>query len=210
MQSIMVRKTKGLTAMFAGLLFFLIGAIIIGCTLPAFTHTRPELVQVPRSEVIIDSTFDLNQLQDKVVQFQIAIGQSLNIYASGNGNMSFSIVNFTKTNGVIQPDQPDIIYFFQNDTATINTTWSPQSRVADPGKYYLVFLARNASSDSSVHIYANATKTWTDYRLKDVLAEDRIPLLDQRFVYLGSAMAVFGTALFSITLSHNRRSRNHK
>lgn len=206
----MVRGIKGLKAMFAGLLFFLIGAILIVCTLPVFTHTRQELVQVPRSEVIIDSTFDIHQLEDKVVQFQISIGQSLNIYAAGNGNMSFSIANFTDADGAIQPDQPDIVYFSQNDTATINTTWSPQSRVPDPGKYCLVFLARNASSDSPVHVYANATKTWTDYRLKDVLAEDRIPLLDQSFVYVGSAMAVFGTALFSITLSRSHRPRNRK
>jgi hypothetical protein len=206
----MVRKMKGLKAMFVGLLVFLIGAILIVCTLPVFTHTRQELVQVPRSEVIVDSTFDIHQLKDKVVQFQASIGQSLNIYASGNGNMSFSIANFTNSDGAIQPDQPDIIYFSQNDTATINTTWSPQSRVPDPGKYCLVFLARNASSDSPIHVYANITKTWTDYHLKDVLAEDRIPLLDQSFVYVGSAMAVFGAALFSITLSRSHRPRNRK
>ena len=206
----MVHKIKGLKAMFAGLLFFLIGAILIICTLPVFTHTRQELVQVPRSEVIVDSTFDIHQLEDKTVQFQISIGQSLNIYVAGNGNMSFSIANFTDADGAIQPDQPDIVYFSQNDTATINTTWSPQSRVPDPGKYYIVFLARNASSDSPVQVYANATKTWTDYQLRDVVAEDRIPLLDQSFVYVGSVMAVFGTALFSITLSRSHRPRNRK
>ena len=196
--------------MLAGLLIFLTGAIIIVCALPVFTHTRQELVQVPRSEVIVDSTFDIHQLEDKVVQFQISIGQSLNIYAAGNGNMSFSIANFTDADGAIQPDQPDIVYRSQNDTATVNMTWSPQSRVPDPGKYYLVFLARNASTDSPVHVYANATKMWTDYRLKDVLAEDRIPLLDQSFVYVGSVMAVFGTALFSITLSRSHRPRNRR
>ena len=204
----MVRKIKGLKAMLAGLLIFLTGAIIIVCTLPVFTHTRQELVQVPRSEIIIDSAFDIHQLEDKVVQFQISIGQSLNIYAAGNGNMSFSIANFTDAEGAIQPDQPDIVYFSQNNTATINTIWRPQSRVPDPGKYYLVFLARNASSDLPVHVYANATKTWTDYSLKDVVAEDRVPLLDQSFVYVGSVMAVFGTALFSITLSRSHRPRN--
>jgi len=207
----MVRKIKGLKAMLAGLLIFLTGAILIVCTLPVFTHTRQELVQVPRSEIIIDSTFDIHQLEDKVVSFQASIGQSLNIYAAGNGNMSFSIANFTDADGAIQPDKPDIVYFFQNDTATINITWSlNQTRVPDPGKYYLVFLARNASTNSPVHVYANATKMWTDYLLKDVLAEDRIPLLDQSFVYVGSAMAVLGTALFSITLSRSHRPRNRK
>ena len=196
--------------MLAGLLIFLIGTILIVCTLPVFTHTRQELVQVPRSEVIIDNTFDIHQLEDKVVQFQASIGQSIGIYASSNGNVTFLIANFTNANGAIQPDRPDIIYFSQNVSATINATWSPQSRVPDPGKYYLVFLARNASSDSPVHVFAYATKTWTDYRLKDVLAEDRIPLLDQSFVYVGSVMAVFGTALFSITLSRSYRPRNRR
>jgi hypothetical protein len=204
----MVRKIKGLKAMLAGLLIFLTGAILIVCTLPVFTHTRQELVQVPRSEIIVDSAFDIHQLEDKVVPFQISIGQSLNIYAAGNGNMSFSIANFTDAEGAIQPDQPDIVYFSQNNTATINTIWRPQSRVPDPGKYYLVFLARNASSDLPVHVYANATKTWTDYSLKDVVVEDRVRLLDQNFVYVGSVMAVFGTALFSITLSRSHRPRN--
>jgi len=204
----MVRKIKGLKAMLAGLLIFLTGAILIVCTLPVFTHTRQELVQVPRSEIIVDSAFDIHQLEDKVVPFQISIGQSLNIYAAGNGNMSFSIANFTDAEGAIQPDQPDIVYFSQNNTATINTIWRPQSRVPDPGKYYLVFLTRNASSDLPVHVYANATKTWTDYSLKDVVVEDRVRLLDQNFVYVGSVMAVFGTALFSITLSRSHRPRN--
>ena len=206
----MILKTKGLKTMLAGLLVLLTGAILIVCTLPVFTHTRQELVQVPRSEVIIDSTFNIHQLQDNVTPFQITIGQSLNIYAAGNGNMSFLIANFTKTDGAVDPDKPDIVYFNLTDTATINTTWNPKERVADPGRYYLVFLARNVSSDSPLHVYANATKTWTDYQYKDVMAEGRISLLDQNFVYLGSAMAILGTALFSITLSRSRRPRNRK
>lgn len=203
----MARRAKGLNEMLAGLFVFLIGAILIVCTFAIFTHTRQELVQVPRSEVVIDSTFDIHQLEDKLVQFQISIGQTLHIYAYSNQNFSFSIANFTNPNGMIQPDQPDLTYFSQNNNATINTTWSPQSRVADQGTYYLVFLARNAPPDSPVRVYTSTTKTWTDIQFKDVILEDRVPLLNQPFGYLGSALAVIGTIIFSVTFSRSRKER---
>ena len=203
----MARIAKGMKVMLAGLFIFLIGAILIVCTFAVFTHTRQELVQIPRSEVVIDSAFEISQLEDELVQFQISIGQTLHIYAEGNGNLSFSIANFTNPNGVIQPDQPDLTYFSQSDTTAINTTWNPQSRVSDPGKYYLVFLARDALPDSPVQVYTNITKTWTDIQLKDVIVEGRIPLLDQPFGYLGSALAVLGTLMFSVTLSRSRKQK---
>jgi len=206
----MARIIKGMKVMLAGLFIFLIGAILIVCTFAVFTHTRQELVQTPMSEVVIDSAFDISQLEDKLVQFQTSIGQTLHINAEGNGNLSFSIANFTNPNGVIQPDQPDLTYFSQSDTTAINTTWNPQSRVSDPGQYYLVFLARDALPDSPVQVYTNITKTWTDIQLKDVIVEGRIPLLDQPFGYLGSALAVLGTLMFSVTLSRNRRNRNDR
>ena len=204
----MVRAMKGSRSMFSGFLLFLVGMILIVCTFPIFSHTKQEVELVPRSEIIIDSTFNINQSENKTVPFQLSIGQKIGISAMGNKNISCSIVNFTKTDGVVQPDQPDVIYFFQNDTTTINETWSPQTRLPEPGKYYLVFLALDAPPDSPVQVYANATKTWTDVQLKEVPAEDRIPLLDQNFVYVGSAMVVLGTALFSITFSRSRRPRS--
>ena len=203
----MVRKIKGWKAMFAALLLFLTGAILIVCTLPVFTHTRQELLQVPRSEIVFDSAFGIHQLEDKTVEFNISIGQSLKIYATSNGNMSFLIANFTDADGAIQPDQPDLVYFSQNETKTVNTTWSPQSRVPYPGKYYLVFTARDASPDSLVIVHANATKTWTDIQLKEVVAEDRISLLDQNFGYLGSALVILGIAAIRIAVIRNRRSK---
>ena len=196
--------------MVAGLLFFLIGAILIVCTLPVFSHTRQEIVQIPRSEVVADSTFGIHQLEDKTVEFNISIGQSLHVYAVANRNVSFSIVNFTSTNGVIQPDQPGFVYFSQNETETVNTTWSPQSRVPYPGKYCLVFMARDAPPDSPVRVYANATKTWTDIQLKEVVAEDRVSMLDQNYGYLGLAMVVLGMTAIRIAVIRNRRSKRQK
>jgi hypothetical protein len=140
--------------------------------------------------------------------FQLSIGQSIIILATSNGNISCSIANFTQTNEAIQPTKPDVVYFFQNDTTTINKTWSPTERVSEPGKYYLIFLARDAPLTSPVQVYANVTKTWTDIQLIDVPAEGRIPLLDQNFIYAGSAMIILGTLLVSITFSRSRRPRS--
>jgi len=189
----------------AGLLLLLVGAVLIICTLSIFTHTRQEVELVPRSEVIIDSTFNIHKLEDKVLTFQLSIGQSIAILATSNRNVSCSLANFTQTDDAIQPDKPDVLYFFQNDTTTINKTWSPTTRVPEPGKYYLVFLARDASPDSPAQVYANATKTWTDIQLKEVLAEDRVSLLDANYGYVGSAMAVLGIAAIRIAVIRKRR-----
>jgi hypothetical protein len=70
-----------------------------------------------------------------------------------------------------------------------------------------VFLARDALPDSPVQVYANATKTWTDIQLKEVVAEDRVSLLDQNYGYLGSAMAVLGIAAIRIAVIRKRRSK---
>jgi len=201
-------RTNERSAIIAGLMLFLAGTVIIICTFPVFSHTRQEVELVPRSEVIINSTFSIHQLEDKILPLQLSIGQSIIILATSNGNISCSIANFTQTGDAIQPDKPDVVYFFQNDTTTINKTWSPTTRLPEPGKYYLVFLARDAPQNSPVQVHANATKTWTDIQLKEVPAEDRIPLLDQNFIYVGSAMIILGTALFSITFSRSRRPRS--
>lgn len=197
-------KTNERITIIAGLMLCLFGTVIIICTFPIFGHTRQEVELVPRSEVIINSTFSIYQLEGKIVPFQLSIGQSIIILATSNGNISCSIANFTQGDA-IQPDEPHVVYFFQNDTTTINKTWNPTIRSPEPGKYFLVFLAPNALQNSPVQVHANATKTWTDIQLKEVPAEDRIPLLDQNFIYVGSAMIILGTALFSITFSRSRR-----
>jgi len=204
----MVRRTNERNTIVAGLMLFLVGTVLIICTFPVFSHTRQEVELVPRSEVIINSTFNIHQSEDKILPFQLSIGQSIIILATSNGNISCSIANFTQTNEAIQPTKPDVVYFFQNDTTTINKTWSPTERVSEPGKYYLIFLARDAPLTSPVQVYANVTKTWTDIQLIDVPAEGRIPLLDQNFIYAGSAMIILGTLLVSITFSRSRRPRS--
>lgn len=201
-------RTNERITIIAGLMLCLFGTVLIICTFPIFAHTRQEVELVPRSEIIINSTFSIYQLEGKILPFQLSIGQSIIILATSNGNISCSIANFTQSDETIQPDQPDVVYFFQNDTTTINKTWSPTERVSEPGKYYLIFLARNAPQNSPVQVYANVTKTWTDIQLIDVPAEGRIPLLDQNFIYAGSALVILGTALFSITFSRSRRPRS--
>jgi len=203
----MIHGTKERNTIIAGLLLFLVGTVLIICTLPFFSHTRQEVELVPRSEVIINSTFNIHQLEDKMLTFQLSIGQSIIILATSNKNVSCSIANFTQTDDAIQPDKLDVLYFFQNDTTTINKTWSPPNRVPEPGKYYLVFLARDALPDSPVQVYVNATKTWTDIQLKEVVAEDRVSMLDQNYGYIGSAMVILGIAAIRIAVIRNRRSK---
>ncbi len=203
----MIRRTKERNMIILGLLLFLVGAVLIICTLSIFSHTRQEVDPVPRSEVIINSTFNIHQSEDKILPFQLSVGQSIIILANSSRNINCSIANFTQTDDTIQPDKPDVTYFFQNDTTTINKTWSPPNRVLEPGKYYLVFLARDASQDSPVQVYANATKIWTDIQLKEVVAEDRVSLLDQNYGYLGSAMVILGIVAIRIAIIRKRRSK---
>lgn len=188
-------------------MLLLVGTVLIICTLSIFTHTRQEVELVPRSEVIINGTFNIHQSEDKILTFQLSIGQSIIILATSNRNVSCSIANFTQTDEPIRPDKPDVLYFFQNDTTTINKTWSPTTRVPEPGKYYLVFLARDALPDSPAQVYANATKTWTDIKLKEVLAEDRVSLLHPNYGYIGSVMAVLGVAAVRIAVIRKRRTK---
>lgn len=144
-----------------------------------------------------------------MVEFQMSFGQTLNVSAQGSGPFNFSIANFTRTNQTVRPDQPDVTYLYQTNISALNATWSPQTRVAETGSYYLIFLARNASYDSPVQIYANVMKTWIELQLKPVVAPDRRPLLDQSFVYVGSIMIVLGAVISSVTFSHMRRPISH-
>lgn len=204
----MTRKTNERRTIIFGIILFLVGTVLIICTFPIFNHTKQQLEEVPRSEAIIDGTFTVHQSENKTVPFQLSIGQTLTVLATSDRNITCSIANFTSTDSLIHPDQPDVVYFFQNDTTTINETWSPQTRVPEPGEYYLVFLALDAPPESPAHVFANATKTWTDVQLKDVPAEDKIPLLDENFVYVGAAIVILGTVIFAITFSRSRRSRS--
>jgi hypothetical protein len=192
----------------AGFLLFLSGIALILCTFPVFGHTRQEVLLVPMSESIINSTFNLDEFEDKAVTFMLGVGENITILATSSGNISCSIANFTETDDAIQLDKPDVIYFFQNDTTIINKTWTPTTR-SESGKYYLIFLARDAPQTSPVQVHANATKTWTDIQLIDVPAEDRVSLLDQNYIYVGSVMVILGTLVVSVSFSRSRAPRSH-
>jgi hypothetical protein len=189
----------------AGLLLVAIGAALAICSLPVFSFTRDELHQVQGSEIIMDYSFNIDQSQDKMVQVQLSTGQELNILATGSGSFNFSIVNFTSPSQVIQPDQPDQIYLSLDNTSFVNTTWSSTTRSTQLGNYYLVFLARNTSSDYPMQINANVTKKWTDIQIVGVPYRAR--LIDSGFVYLGLGMTTFGLVVLFFTLSPKRWRR---
>jgi len=180
-----------------------VGAVLALCSTPVFPFVRDEMREVPKSEIVMGYSFDIHQLQDKVAQVQLSIGQKLDILAAGNGNFNFSIANFTDSPHVIQPDKLDLIYLSLDNTSSVNITWSPTLRLAQPGSYYLIFLARNASPDFPVHIAANVTKTWTDIQTYEV--SYRKSLIDSSFAYLGLGIAIFGAAISLATLYRRHR-----
>jgi hypothetical protein len=190
-----------------GLSLVLLGAFLTLCSMPLFSYTREETQQVPKSEIIMDRPFDIHRFQDKIVQIQLSIGQKLHILATGSANFNFSIAHLINTS---QVTQPDIIYLSLNHTASVNTTWSPQVRSAQPADYYLVFLARDAPYNSPVHIYPNVTKTWTEFQINSVAATDRRPLIAPHFVYIGLGVAILGLAVSLVTLHSGHKPRNRR
>lgn len=201
----MVRKKVRSYIIAAGLIPIVVGAALVLLSRPIFTFTRDVVNEVPRSETIMNYSFDVHQSQDKLAQFQISIGQKLDIFAAGSGDFNFSIANFTDPSHLAQPDQPDVVYLSLENTTTVSTTWSPVVRIAQPGSYYLVFLARNASADSPVLITANVTKTWTEIDTVGVPYLGSI--LDSRFAYIGLGIVLLGGAIFLIAFYSRRSSR---
>jgi hypothetical protein len=186
----------------AGLFLVVIGAAIAICSMPVFSYTRDELHQVQRSEIIMNYSFNIHQSQDKMVQVQLSTGQKLRILATGSGGFNFSIVNFTSPGQVIQPDQ---IYLSLDNTSFVNTTWSPTTRSAQLGNYYLVFLARNTSSDLPLQINADVTKTWSDIQITGVPYQNS--LIESGFVYIGLGITASGAVVLLVTLYPKRWRR---
>ena len=192
-----------------GIMLFIAGAAVAISSRPVFTFMRDEVREIPRSEIILNSTFEIHQSQDKLVEFQMSIGQNLTILAAATADFNFSIANFTDPSHLAQPDQPDVVYLSMDNITTADTTWSPIIRSAQPGSYYLIFLARNASADSPVQITANVTKTWTEVQSYQVPYQKA--LIDSNFVYLGLGILALGGAIsvgtFSSRHGHRRRMR---
>jgi hypothetical protein len=203
----MVRKKTRSYIITAGFALIVLGATLVLCSRPVFTLTRDEIQEVPMSEIIMNYSFIIHQSQDKLVPFQMNIGQNLTIFASGSGNFNFSIANFTDPSHLAQPDQPDVVYLPLNDITTINTAWSPIVRLAQPGSYYLVFLARNASVDSPVLVDANVTKTWTE--IDTIGVTYRGSVLDSNFAYIGLGIVLFGGAISIFGFRFGHTSKKH-
>lgn len=203
----MVRKKVRSNMIAAGLLLIVVGAALALLSRPIFTLTRDASREVPMSEIIMNSSFDIDQSQDKLTPFQISIGQTLNISAMGTENFNFSIANFTDPSHLAQPDQPDLVYLSLDNITTINTTWSPVVRTAQPGSYYLVFLARNASVNSPVQVMANVTKTWSEIQTYGVPYLGSA--LDSNFVYVGLGLVTLGGAISLFAFFSRRTFRKH-
>jgi hypothetical protein len=186
-------------------MLILVGAALAICSRPVFTFMRGESQEVPKSQIVMDYSFEIHQSQDKLVQVQMTIGQNLSILAKGNGHFNFSLANFTDPTHAIQPDQPDVTYLSLEGTNFVNTTWRPTIRSAQLGSYYLIFLARNASSDFPVQIVANVTETWIEIQTYGVPYQ--AALLDSNFAYVGLGTAVFGAILSAFSYLRRRPKR---
>jgi hypothetical protein len=203
-------KKRTTSRIFAGFLLILLGAVLVVCSQPYFSYTIEKLEQVQKSQTIIDNSFDLSTSQDEMVQVQMSIGQTLDILASGSKNFTFLVANYTSPANVTALDEPDVTYYILNGTLTVNTTWGPQTRTAEPGNYYLTFLARDFPPESAVHVYANITKKWTDMDTKIVVAPDLKALIDSNYAFVGLGVAVLGGAVLAYTLYLRHRPRSRR
>ena len=203
-------KKRATSRIFAGLFLILLGAVLVVCSKPYFSYTIEKLEQVQRSETIMNNSFTLHKSQDKMVQVQMIIGQTLDILASGSENFTFLIANYTNPENATALDEPDVTYYALNGTLTVNTTWSPQVRTAEPGNYCLTFLARDFPAESPVHVYANITKKWEDIYTKTVVAPDLRALIDSNYAFVGLGVVILGGAVLVHTFYYRHRPRSRR
>ncbi len=190
-----------------GLILAVVGVVIAIGSMPVFTFMKDDYRSVLKSESIANSTFEINQTQDKLIEFQLAFHQNVTILAAGTQNFNFSIANFTDPNHISNPEEPDVDYLPLRNVTLVNVTWTPELRTPETSTYYLVFLPWNASLVSSVRITANVTKSWTELQTFQTPYQD--VLIDPSYVYLGMGILVSGTALLiaGFFLPHGRRRR---
>jgi len=205
----MTRK-RATSRIFAGLFLTLLGAVLVVCSKPYFSYAIEELEQVQRSETIMNYSFTLHTSQDKMVQVQMIIGQTLDIFASGSENFTFLVANYTNPENITALDEPDVTYYVVNGTLTVNTTWSPQSRTAELGNYCLTFLARDFPAESPVHVYANITKKWKDIYTKTVVAPDLRALIDSNYTFVGLGLVILGGAVLVHTFYYRHQPRSRR
>lgn len=205
----MARK-KATLLIIVGLVFILLGAILVICSRPYFSYTIEKLEQVQKSETVMDSSFEIHQSQDKLVKVQMIIGQTLDILASSNENFTFLVANYTDPENVTALDEPDLTYYMLNGTLIVNTTWSPQLRSGENSTYYLTFLARDFPASSPVHVYANITKRWKDIQIKTAVAPDLKALIDSNYAFVGLGFAISGGVVLTYTFQHRHRPRSKR
>jgi hypothetical protein len=202
--------TKSTSRIIVGSFLILLGVALAICSRPYFSYTIESMEQVQRSEIILDYSFDLHQSQDRMALVQMAIGQTLHILASGNKNFTFLVANYTNPENVTGLAEPDVTYYMMNGTLTVNTTWGPQVRTAEPGDYYLVFLARDAPVESPSHVYTNITKKWMEIQPRTVLAPDRKSLVDSDFAFAGLGTMILGGTILVYVFYDRHRLRNRR
>jgi hypothetical protein len=203
-------KKRATSRIFAGIFLILLGAVLVVCSGPYFNYTIEKLEEVQRSETILDYSFDLHKSQDKMVQVQMSIGQTLDMLASGSQNFTFLVANYTNPENVTALDEPDVTYYLVNGTLTVNATWSPQVRTAEPGKYYITFLARDFPPESPVHVYANITKEWKELQTKTVAAPDLKALIDSNYAFVGLGVAILGGVILAYTFYNKPGPRSQQ
>jgi hypothetical protein len=193
------------------LFLILFGVVLVICSRPYFSYTIESMEQVQRSETILDHLFDLHQSQDRVIHVQMAIGQTLDILASGDKNFTFLVAYYTNPENVTGLAEPDVTYYLLNGTLTVNWTWGgPQVRTAESGDYSVVFLARDTPVESPSHVYANITKKWMEIQPRTVPAPDRKSLVSSDFVFVGLGTMILGGTIIVYVFYHRHRLRNRR
>lgn len=109
----MFRSRVRSPAAVTGIVLIVIGIVLALCSLPIFTFMQDAMREIPKYETIMNYSFNIHESQDKIVQFQMNIGQKLNVLATGNNYFNFSISNFTTTDQPIQADQADVVLYPQ-------------------------------------------------------------------------------------------------
>ena len=197
--------------MLVGLVLLTVGAIVAFCALPIFSYMKkiPDPAAGARTESVYDGVFSVDETHVGDFAFNLTMPQNLTVLATSNGNISCSIVNYTGSPGNYSLDPPDFtIYFSRNDSTFVEATWNSSTRSANAGIYHLVFLPRQDTTSSAIEVHANVTKSWNELVFKEVLADDRIALIDQTSGIVGVAVLLSGTVLLLFGAASSRKKRH--
>jgi hypothetical protein len=185
---------KHLTAkaaiLFSSILIVL-GVIVTFLSTPVFGYTQQNTYYVRKSETVMNYSFypSGSQLTPTEVFFECETNQTLSILLAANIPFDFGIASQ-------QPNGTEAIYFSQENTVSINTTWEPEKG----GSYYMKFTVL---SEAIPLIDANVTENWTELATKSVTQS----FLDANFAYVGLSIAILGLAILAPSLLIDRRNK---